>query len=325
VTRADCVPLAVLIKTWNTGECTRLCLDAIAVADLLPEELVVVDLGDDPETRRHAESLASRRGIGLSWLPVGRRLAPAEANRLAMEAVSAPLVCLLDNDVLVPRNWLSPTTTLLASPGVGLVAPTRPDPHLLYPGRAESTEAVLDGIMGKGIPLADVARAFTGGAPLDEFGQAVRRASDLQRAVAVEFPSFLSSCCLFFDRAIVEDAGGVADPAFDQCYGSEDVDLSWRVLEAGYALVRTAEVFVLHFRHTSLEANRVDYQAEIRTANQALYARWRKRLLAWAVARRRAGDSLADLSWRFIVRELVRNTSFAQDLEEAARLRCRLP
>ena len=44
---------------------------------------------------------------------------------------------------------------------------------------------------------------------------------------------------------------------------------------------------------------------------------WRKRLLAWAAERRRAGDSLEDLARRFLVRELVRNTSFGADLEAA--------
>lgn len=311
-------PIGVIVKTWNTGEHTRRCLAAIAAADLLPEELAVVDLGDDPTTRREAEALTDRHGIRLCWLPVGHRLAPAAANRRALDAVSTPLVCLLDNDVLVPVNWLAPITALLASPDVGLVAPIRPDPFVRYPGRADSTEAVLDEVRVRGESLAEVAHAFTGGLPLDAFGRAVQQENGLQRTVTLAFPSFLSSCCLCFDRLAVEDAGGVADSAFDGGYGSEDVDLSWRVAEAGYLLVRTAEVFVLHLRHSSLASNRIDYPAELRTANRVLYARWRTRLLAWAVARQRSGDTLADLSRRFIIRELLRNTSFEADLAAAA-------
>ena len=308
------LPIGVIVKTWNTGEYTRACLDRVVRADSLPEELVVVDLGDDSATRRYVEKLTGRHDIRLRWLPIGRRLAPGEANRLALDALSTPLVCLLDNDVLVPGNWLGPIAALLASPGVGLVAPIRPDPFLTYPGRDDSTEAVLDVIKEQGVPLEEVARRFTGGAPLDEFGRAVQGANGLQPAVDVDFPSFLSSCCLCFDRQAVDDAGGIADPGYDGGYGSEDVDLSWRVAEAGYALVRTAEVFVLHVRHASLERNGVDYPSELRAANRVLYARWRKRLLAWARARLRSGDTIADLSHRFIIRELIRNTSLAADL-----------
>jgi len=366
------VPLGVILKTWNTGESTQLCLDAVARADALPEQIAIVDLGEDDETRAYAAGLADQLGFALTWLPVGHRLAPGPANRLAFDSIETPLVCLLDNDVLVPRNWLGPTTALLASPDVGLVAPIRPDPFLAYPdlpsvaqssanqtgeiapgaagadafaagempSQAHSTEAVLDGLKslqtselwesggpgqladaahptGRRLSLAEIADRFTGGQPLDVFGRRVRDANHLQHTARVEFPSMLSSCCLFFDRAVVEEVRGVADPAFDRCYGSEDVDLSWRVSAAGYELVRTADVFVLHFRHTSLVANSVDFETELRSANQTLYSRWRKRLLVWAVDRVRAGDSVADLSWRFIIRELNRNTSFAVDLEAA--------
>lgn len=286
-------------------------------ADLLPEELVVVDLGDDAATRRHAEELAERHSIRCRWLPIGRRLAPGAANRLALDHVSTPLVCLLDNDVVVPRNWLGPITALLTAPGIGLVAPIRPDPFVRYPGRAESTEAVLDGLKLQGLPPGEIVRAFAEGAPLHELGRAIQRENDLRPVTTLEFPSFLSSCCLCFDRATVEDAGGVSDPAFDERYGSEDVDLSWRVLAAGYALARTSEVFVLHFRHSSLEANRVAYAAELAMANRVLYSRWRRELLNWALERRRMGDALADLSRRFIVRELLRNTAFASDLSRS--------
>ena len=314
MTSAPRAPLSTLIKTWNTGEATRLLLDAICGADLLPEEIVIVDLGADGETHAYAEALCERHGIALRWLPVGHRLAPGAGNRLALDAATSPLICLLDNDVLVPRNWLGPLVALLEDPEVGLVAPVRPDPFLAYPGRAESTEAGLDAINARGLPLAEVAREFTGGLSLAELGRAVARANALDTVTPLDFPSSLSSCCVAFDRAIVEAAGGIADPAFDAGYGSEDIDLTWRVLAAGYECLRTSEVFILHFRHTSLRANGLDFDADLRAANVVLYARWRKRLLSWARGRLLAGDSLDDLARRFIVRELMRNTVFGEEI-----------
>jgi GT2 family glycosyltransferase len=314
-----CAPVAVLLKTWNTPECTQLCLAALGEAELLPTELVVVDLGDDGETRDYAARLAERTGITLRWRSVGRRIAPGAANRLALTEASSPLICLLDSDVLVPRNWLAPPLALLADSEVGLVAPIRPDPFLLHPdaGATASTEAALDAITSTGVPFGEVAARYTVGRSLEAFGRAVAAANDLDRVAAVGFPSFLSSCCLLFDRATVESVGGVADPLFDGGYGSEDVDLSWRIMRAGYRPVRTAEVFVLHFRHESLTANGIDREGELRAANRLLYRRWRTRLLAWAAERRRAGDTPEDLARRFLVRELVRNTSFGADLEAA--------
>lgn len=275
----------------------------------------MVDLGADRATRDYAEERTARASIRLHWLPIGRRLAPAEANRRALDVLSTPLAALLDNDVVVPRGWLGPIVAQLTVPRVALVAPIRPDPFLQYPGRSESTEAFLDALKSSGRSLPEVVEAFTGGISLDRFGAAVAEANHLAGAVSLEFPSSLSSCCLGFDRAAVDESGGVADPIFDGRYGSEDIDLSWRVLEAGYEIVRTADVFVLHLRHASLEANEVDYRAELRAANEVLYGRWQRRLRSWARARILAGDRPADLSQRFIIRELQRNTAFGRDLE----------
>ncbi|HLZ10414.1 MAG TPA: glycosyltransferase [Chloroflexota bacterium] len=311
--------IGLIVKTWNTGEWLRRCLDAIIAASPLPREIAVVDLGEDELSHVYARDLAERHDVRLQWLPIGHRLAPGIANRRALEALSTRLIGLLDDDIVVPRNWLGPLTSILLDPGVGLVAPIRPDPFLAYPGRDESTEGVLDDLKKglEGIP--DLVKTYTHGRSLEDFGREVQRVNDLPRELAVEFPSFLSSCCLGISRGAIEAAGGIADPVFSAGYGSEDVDLTWRVLQAGYAAIRTSDVFVLHFRHTSLEANHVDYATELAAANRLLYARWRKQLLTWGRDRLRRGDDRDDLTRRFIVRELFRNTEFDGDLFRSSR------
>ena len=314
VDRSLRAPIGLIVKTWNTGESLRHCLDAVVSACLLPREVVVVDLGDDRPNHAYATDLARLHGIQLHWLPIGHRLAPGVANRRALEVLSTPLIGLLDDDVVVPRNWLGPLMSILKDHSVGLVAPIRPDPFLIYPGRDESTEGVLDDLRHRLARSSDVVETYTGGRSLEELGGDVQRANGLPREAALEFPSFLSSCCLGLSRIAIEAAGGIADPDFSAGYGSEDVDLTWRVLRAGYAAIRTSDVFVLHFRHTSLEANEVDYSTEITSANRVLYAKWRPQLLAWGRDRLRRGDERADLARRFIVRELLRNTEFESDL-----------
>jgi GT2 family glycosyltransferase len=307
-------PIGLIVKTWNTGEVTRLCLDAVVGALILPSEITIVDLGNDLETRVCATALAERLGISLHWLAVGHRVAPGVANRQAFETLSAPFVGLLDNDVIVPRHWLDPIMAILREPSVGMVAPIRPDPFLACPDRDDSTEAALDDLKSRLDSIPEVIAAFTGGRSLEEFGREVQWANDLPREATIGFPSALSSCCLAMSRAAIDAAGGIADPAFSDGYGSEDIDLSWRMLEAGYQAVRTSEVFVVHLRHTSLVANQVDFAAELSSANRLLYARWRKQLLGWGRDRLRRGDDRDALSQRFIIRELFRNTTFASEL-----------
>jgi GT2 family glycosyltransferase len=311
-------PIGLIVKTWNTGAVTRLCLDAITDAILLPSDIAVVDLGDDPRTHAHAIELADRHEIRLLWLPVGHRLAPGPANQRGFDVLSTPLIGLLDNDVIVPRHWLGPLVSILQTPGVGLVAPIRPDPFLVYPGRDDSTEAFLDALKNRFDSIPEVIEAFTGGRSLDEFGRDVQRANDLPRESTITFPSSLSSCCLGLTRVAIDAAGGIADSAFSDGYGSEDIDLSWRVLRAGYQAVRTSDVFVIHLRHTSIAANEIDFAAELTAANRVLFALWRKQLLAWGRDRIRRGDSKEGLGQRFLIRELFRNTALGTELFPAS-------
>ena len=83
-------------------------------------------------------------------------------------------------------------------------------------------------------------------------------------------------------------------------------------------MARTAAVYVHHFHNSSLIDNEVDGEAELRTANQILYAKWGPKLIALAQAEMQRGGSLREyLSAHFIFQPLSRHTSFIADLRAA--------
>ena len=83
-------------------------------------------------------------------------------------------------------------------------------------------------------------------------------------------------------------------------------------------MARTAAVYVHHFHNSSLIDNEVDGEAELRTANQILYAKWGPKLIALAQAEIQRGGSLREyLSAHFIFQPLSRHTSFIADLRAA--------
>ena len=130
-------------------------------------------------------------------------------------------------------------------------------------------------------------------------------------------PDFIGTCCALLDADFVAAAGGIADPRFAG-YGSEDVDLCWRIGEHGGQVARTAAVYVHHFHNSSLIDNEVDGEAALRTANQILYAKWGPKLIALAQAEMQRGGSLREyLSAHFIFQPLARHTSFIADLRAA--------
>ena len=130
-------------------------------------------------------------------------------------------------------------------------------------------------------------------------------------------PAFTGTCCALVDAQYVAAVGGVADPRFEG-YGSEDVDLCWRIGENGGQVAETGAVYVHHYHHSSLIDNAIDGELALRTANQILYEKWRARLIDLAQAEiLRSGSARDFLSAYFIFQPLSRTTSFIQDLRLA--------
>jgi GT2 family glycosyltransferase len=131
-------------------------------------------------------------------------------------------------------------------------------------------------------------------------------------------PDFVSSACMLVDRDFIQQVGGIADPAY--CgYGSEDVDLCWRVGAAGGKVAKTASVYVHHFFGASLEANYLDRRAALEQANRRLYEKWKAHLLALVAQHAAHGtDELTSyLEQHFIFSALARSTPFIDDLRLA--------
>jgi GT2 family glycosyltransferase len=120
------------------------------------------------------------------------------------------------------------------------------------------------------------------------------------------------------DGNFVKEIGGIADPDF-RGYGSEDVDLCWRIGEAGGLVAKTHSVYVHHFHGASLSDNRLDRRSALDLANQTLYEKWKRRLLELVQEKARLGHkTLVDyLETHFIFHQLAQNTSFIHDLRRA--------
>ena len=126
-------------------------------------------------------------------------------------------------------------------------------------------------------------------------------------------PDFIGTCCALLDADFVAATGGIADPRFAG-YGSEDVDLCWRIGERGGQVARTAAVYVHHFHNSSLIDNEVDGEAKLCTANRILYAKWGPTDRAGAGGNPTREFAAGILSAHFIFQPLSRHTTFIADL-----------
>lgn len=92
----------VVITTLGRRDDLRGCLHSIAAQETEPDRVVVVDDGDVDATRRVAETF----DIDVRCVEGPGRGLPASRNA-GVELVDSDVVCFVDDDVVLPPNWLS--------------------------------------------------------------------------------------------------------------------------------------------------------------------------------------------------------------------------
>lgn len=312
-------PVSIIMKVWNALPHVRLCLKTLLRNTDDPFELIVIDNGSKPEVVAFLREMAAGDArIRLIENPTN--FGPGHANRQGADLARHPLLCLIDSDVLVPQHWLARLVTAFEQhPDVKLLASLNYHQTLSHPFGPENSAAAWFSTRkanARSSPLRQF-YAYSGGLNIDEFDDLM--CSTLAGNLVAQTcpPDFTGTCCALLDADFVAAAGGVADPRFAG-YGSEDVDLCWRIGEHGGQVARTTKVYVHHFHNSSLIDNEIDAEAALRTANRILYAKWGQRLIGLARAETQRSGSLRDyLSAHFIFQPLAQHTSFIADLRAA--------
>jgi len=313
---------SIILKTWNAPRHVRLCLDYLLKNTNSAFELIIVDNGSREKLVEALAQLADR-DPRIQLIQNERNMGPGYANRQGLQVASQRLVCLMDSDVLVPAGWLGRLVAEMESnPAVKMLSPLKHEESILYPFGNELKDSRQVWFETKRqfpqlTPLQQFLK-FSQGHSLDQFDALMRTANPGQMQVISAPPDFLGTSCVLLDRQFVKEAGGIADPDF-QGYGSEDVDLCWRIGQAGGLVAKSWAVYVHHFHGASLDDNRLDRRNALVFANQILYEKWKERLLELALKSARQNQHSLEnyLENHFIFHQLGENTTFLHDLQQA--------
>jgi GT2 family glycosyltransferase len=315
-------PASIILKTWNAPRHVKLCLEYLLKNTAGEFELIIVDNSSREKLVDELSQLAEM-DPRVRLIQNERNLGPGWANRQGFQAARHRLVCLMDSDVLVPRGWLEKLAAeMLGNPAIKMLSPLKHEEGVVYPFDPQGKDSRQVWFEAKRqykvlSPWQQFLK-FSGGKGLEEFDELVRRANPGQVEVITAPPDFLGTSCVVLDGDFVKAAGGIADPDF-KGYGSEDVDLCWRIGQAGGLVAKSRVVYVHHFHGASLDDNRLDRRSALVFANQILYEKWRGRLLELALGKAWQGSSqLVDyLEGHFIFHQLAENTAFLHDLRQA--------
>ena len=246
--------VSVIIVNYNVRYFLEVCLDSVLrAARGLDAEIIVVDnnsaddsLGMLEERFPQVILIANKENTGFS-----------RANNQGVEIAKGEYILFLNPDTVMPEDFLVKTIAYLDNhPGAGALGPR------LIDGKGAFAP---DG--KKSFPTLAVALFKTSGinkifprSPYFNKYYAVHIGEHETAAVEV-----LSGCCMMVRRSVIDQIGG----AFDEDYFMycEDVDLSYRITQAGYQNIYFPEATLVHYKGESTRKATLSY---IRIFNEAL-------------------------------------------------------
>ena len=222
--------LAVVIVNFNTGEYLERCLASLEAhrGDISLDVVVIDNASQDAS---HVRAVAAHPWARLIENPENSYLSPAWNQ--GIRTTEAPYVLLLNPDTEWWKGSLADYVSIArAHPRAGIVGPmVRNTDGSVYPsGRPlpSIVDAVGHAFLGPFVPANPFSRRYH----LDGWDRSSEREVD-----------WVSGCCMLVPRAAFDDVG-LLDESF-LLYG-EELDLATRLRDAGWTVLFTPEVEILH-------------------------------------------------------------------------------
>jgi GT2 family glycosyltransferase/ADP-heptose:LPS heptosyltransferase/Tfp pilus assembly protein PilF len=238
---------SIIILTYNQWEYTEKCLKSIESNTPECHEIILVDNGSTDGTLEHLRELAWNKSH-YKLIANQDNCGFAKGCNQGIKEAKGAFVALLNNDVLVTKNWLSGLLECLSrSPEVGIVGPMT--------NNISGPQKVNDAEYKPIHELEDFATSFR--------GRHRHRRIPFRRIVGF---------CMLFRKDLVDQIGFL-----DESFGTgnfEDDDFCLRAEIAGFRNFIAGDVFIHHFGGRSFIGNRIDYGSTMNGNRKLFEEKW---------------------------------------------------
>ena len=115
----------IIILTWNRADLLKPCIERILRYTDVPSRLLIVDnASTQPEVIEFQESLTGTEMVQIEIIRRQKNDGFAKGINAGLDRATAPWICVMNNDVLVTKGWLSELIRVAESnPKIGLLNP----------------------------------------------------------------------------------------------------------------------------------------------------------------------------------------------------------
>jgi GT2 family glycosyltransferase len=239
---------SIIIVSFNNLDYLQQCLESILTKTIYPNyELIVVDNNSEPGVKAYLAHM-SQQYTQLKVILNEQNLGFAAANNIGLgHCTHSQYVILLNNDVVVPRGWLTGLIKHLQDPAIGMVGPVT---------NWTGNEAKIEVSYGNLNEMETFAETYT-------------QAHEGQ----IFDINVLAMYCVALRREVVDEVG-----LLDEQFGVgmfEDDDYAMRIRQMGRRVVCAKDVFIHHHGRASFAKLDEETYRQLFERNKQLYeAKW---------------------------------------------------
>ena len=219
----------IVIPTYNNLPCLKLCLESIRKCTSFLYNIIVVDNGSKDDVKKYLEQQGD-----IMYVRVGR-MNFAQAINLGIKSSNNKYVCLLNDDIIVSKGWLTKMVES-CTPEIGAVGPL----SNCDKGWLHNHSTVIGGIGG--IDLQPGVHTVNQIKPIVK--DIYNYSHDLGDNPETVIQNWIAFYCTLIPREVINKVGYL-DEEFEN--SGEDVDYCERIKKQGYKIIQDYKSFVFHF------------------------------------------------------------------------------
>jgi len=227
----------IIVPVWDQLEFTKNCLESIYENTEYPFKLIVIDNNSGKKTEEYLRNFRDKDNDRVVLVRNKKNLGFVKASNQGLKRSSGEYVCLLNNDTIVTRNWISNMISIFHNnPKIGIINP------------------IWQGVKG--------------GTP--------QKCADLLQVNKGKFME-VNDCmgfCFLIKREVI-DKIGYLDEIFGMG-GKEDSDYCKRAVIEGFRCVRAKDTFVYHYENASFSRAK-NWRKDRETNERIFEQKWGKR------------------------------------------------